>query len=62
MTQVDLSIVMPCLNEAQTLASCIAKARSYLEKSGCRGEIIVADNGSSERLGNHAQRPMAPGL
>ncbi len=41
-----ISIVMPCLNEAETLAVCIRKARSFLEAGGIDGEIVVADNGS----------------
>ncbi len=45
---VEVSVVMPCLNEAETLATCIAKARRCLEENGVRGEIIVADNGSSD--------------
>jgi glycosyltransferase involved in cell wall biosynthesis len=45
---IELSIVMPCLNEAETLARCIEKARLGLERSGVRGEIIVADNGSTD--------------
>lgn len=45
---VELSIVMPCLNEAETLAVCIDKAQSYLSRSGVDGEIIVADNGSTD--------------
>jgi glycosyltransferase involved in cell wall biosynthesis len=44
----ELSIVMPCLNEAETLAVCIGKAQRFLSASGVRGEIIVADNGSSD--------------
>jgi glycosyltransferase involved in cell wall biosynthesis len=44
----ELSIVMPCLNEAETLAVCIEKARRYLEKSGVRGEVVIADNGSTD--------------
>ena len=44
----ELSVVMPCLNEAETLASCIAKAQSFLRTSGVAGEIIVADNGSTD--------------
>src|SRR5262245_17269474 len=44
----ELSIVMPCLNEAETLAVCIEKARGYLEKSGVRGEVVIADNGSTD--------------
>ncbi|MDH7447838.1 glycosyltransferase family 2 protein [Aquimarina sp. 2201CG14-23] len=43
-----LSIVMPCLNEAETLAVCIRKANTFLQKSGLDGEIIVADNGSTD--------------
>jgi hypothetical protein len=45
---IELSIVMPCLNEAETLAICIRKARSFLNESGIRGEIVVADNGSTD--------------
>jgi glycosyltransferase involved in cell wall biosynthesis len=45
---VELSVVMPCLNEVETLASCIGKARRALEESGIVGEIIVADNGSTD--------------
>ena len=44
----QLSIVMPCLNEAETLACCIAKAQSALAQSHITGEIIVADNGSTD--------------
>jgi glycosyltransferase involved in cell wall biosynthesis len=45
---VELSIVMPCLNEAETLAVCIEKARRSLAGLNCAGEIIVADNGSTD--------------
>jgi glycosyltransferase involved in cell wall biosynthesis len=44
--QTELSIVMPCLNEADTLAVCIRKAFTGIELSGIKGEVIVADNGS----------------
>ena len=44
----ELSIVMPCLNEAETLASCIWKAQSYLLRSGISGEIVIGDNGSTD--------------
>jgi glycosyltransferase involved in cell wall biosynthesis len=44
----ELTILMPCLNEAATLASCIAKARGFLARSGIRGEVLVADNGSTD--------------
>jgi hypothetical protein len=42
----ELSIVIPCLNEAETLATCIGKALDYMKRSGIVGEVIVADNGS----------------
>jgi glycosyltransferase involved in cell wall biosynthesis len=45
---VELSIVMPCLNEAETLATCIRKAKSYLDRSGVSGEIVIGDNGSTD--------------
>lgn len=44
----ELTILMPCLNEAETLATCIGKARSYLERTGIAGEVLVADNGSTD--------------
>src|SRR5947199_433067 len=46
--QPELSIVMPCLNEARTLEQCIAKAQFFLTEHGITGEIIVADNGSTD--------------
>lgn len=59
----ELSIVMPCLNEARTLPACIAKAKAFLQRSGIDGEIVVADNGSTdgsqalaERLGARVVR------
>lgn len=42
----ELTILMPCLNEAETLATCITKARSFLSRTGISGEILIADNGS----------------
>ena len=47
-TRVELSILMPCLNEAATLGGCIAKARAFLSGNNVPGEIIVADNGSTD--------------
>lgn len=44
----SLSIVIPCLNESETLAVCISKAHQSLEKLGLRGEVLVADNGSTD--------------
>lgn len=45
---IELSIVMPCLNEAETLALCIRKAQQYLATSGVNGEVVIADNGSTD--------------
>jgi glycosyltransferase involved in cell wall biosynthesis len=45
---IGLTIVMPCLNEAETLAGCIEKAQLGIQRSGVRGEILVADNGSKD--------------
>jgi glycosyltransferase involved in cell wall biosynthesis len=47
-TAVEVSIVMPCLNEAETLADCIQKAQQAIAKSGLAAEIIIADNGSTD--------------
>ena len=47
-TETELTILMPCLNEAETLAVCIKKAKTFLENSGISGEILIADNGSSD--------------
>lgn len=43
-----VSIVMPCLNEVNTLAICIKKANDFFQKNGIVGEIIIADNGSTD--------------
>lgn len=45
---VEVSVVMPCLNEADTLATCIGKAQRALRDAGIDGEIVVADNGSRD--------------
>ena len=45
---IELTILMPCLNEAETLAACIGKARAYLARTGIDGEILIADNGSTD--------------
>ena len=44
----ELTILMPCLDEAETIRSCVAKARGFLERTGIDGEVLVADNGSSD--------------
>jgi glycosyltransferase involved in cell wall biosynthesis len=45
----DVSIVMPCLNEEESVAACVQKARSWIAQSGMTGEVIVVDNGSTDR-------------
>lgn len=47
-SQLELSIVMPCLNEAETLEVCIRKAQRSIEEQGVTGEVIIADNGSTD--------------
>jgi glycosyltransferase involved in cell wall biosynthesis len=44
----DVSVVLPCLNEVETVAECVRKARTWFERSGLRGEVIVVDNGSTD--------------
>lgn len=44
----ELTILMPCLNEAETLAVCIDKAKGFLDRSGVNGEVLIADNGSTD--------------
>lgn len=56
--ELELTILMPCLDEARTVGTCIAKAQRFLAEAGIRGEVLLADNGSgdgspaiAERLG-----------
>ncbi len=65
---IDLTIVMPCLNEAETLAVCIRKAQEGIRKAGIQGEVLIADNGSTdgsieiaEGLGARVERVPAKG-
>ena len=44
----ELTVLMPCLNEAETLEICILKAQSWLAESGVDGEVLIADNGSTD--------------
>jgi glycosyltransferase involved in cell wall biosynthesis len=44
----ELTIVMPCLNEAETVGICVQKANSWMQQAGVNGEVIIADNGSSD--------------
>src|SRR5690606_26497888 len=52
----ELTILMPCLNEAETLAVCIGKASDFLARTGIAGEVLVADNGSSDGSQEIAER------
>lgn len=45
---VELTILMPCLNEAETLETCIKKAQSFLKDNNVNGEVLIADNGSTD--------------
>ncbi len=45
---IELSVVMPCLDEAETLGICIDKIQRFFERAGVVGEIVVADNGSAD--------------
>ena len=51
-----VSIVMPCLNEELTVGVCVAKARRWLTTSGRSGEVIVVDNGSTDRSAEIARQ------
>jgi glycosyltransferase involved in cell wall biosynthesis len=55
-SQLELSIVMPCLNEAETIAACVNKALRFLERERIAGEIVVADNGSNDGSRNIARQ------
>ena len=45
---IEVSVVMPCLNEAATVGRCVGKARAAMARAGLAGEVIVADNGSTD--------------
>lgn len=44
----ELTVVIPCLNEAETVATCVSKAVRFIEQNGIEGEVVVADNGSTD--------------
>ena len=49
MTEPLISVVMPCLNEERNVAECVRKARAAFEEAGVAGEVVVVDNGSTDR-------------
>jgi glycosyltransferase involved in cell wall biosynthesis len=53
---IELTIVMPCLNEAETLSTCIQKAQLGLQRAGVRGEVLIADNGSTDTSASIAEK------
>src|SRR5208337_3080441 len=55
-SDLELTILLPCLNEAETLESCIRKAQGFLERNHIRGEIVVSDNGSQDGSQDIARR------
>lgn len=55
-SRLELSIVMPCLNECETLEACITKAQGFLRDHGVNGEIVIADNGSTDGSQELAER------
>ena len=48
MSEIELTILMPCLNESQTLPACINKALTYLKENKIKGEVLISDNGSND--------------
>ncbi|MGB0006953.1 MAG: glycosyltransferase family 2 protein, partial [Candidatus Sulfotelmatobacter sp.] len=53
---IEVSVVMPCLNEAETLEACIVKAQRALREAHMVGEIVIADNGSTDGSQQIAER------
>ncbi len=53
---VEVSVVMPCLNEEETLGTCIEKAKTTLDTLGINGEVVIADNGSTDNSVAIAER------
>jgi glycosyltransferase involved in cell wall biosynthesis len=51
-----VSVVIPCLNEAETIAECVIRARQVLEEAGLQGEVLVVDNGSTDGSGDLARK------
>jgi glycosyltransferase involved in cell wall biosynthesis len=49
MNELDVTVVIPCLNEEDTIGICVSKAKASLSQNGLTGEVIVSDNGSTDR-------------
>ena len=47
-SQIEVSVVIPCLNEANSIGYCVEKAISAFKAAGLRGEVVVGDNGSTD--------------
>lgn len=54
--EVELTILMPCLNESETIESCIRKAKEFIKAENIQGEILIADNGSTDGSQEIARR------
>lgn len=52
---IELTILMPCLDEVKTVGTCVAKALGFLQRAGIAGEVVVADNGSADDSRNVAR-------
>ena len=53
---IDVSVVLPCLNEEASVAACVKHAQTWFKRAGVRGEVIVVDNGSTDRSREEAER------
>ena len=56
MEEIELTILIPCLNEEKTVGTCVRKAKKLLEDNGIIGEVLVADNGSTDNSSNIAMQ------
>jgi len=54
--EIELTVVMPCLNEAETIERCIRKAQGWFAESGTKGEVVIGDNGSTDGSQDIARR------
>jgi glycosyltransferase involved in cell wall biosynthesis len=55
---VELTILMPCLNEAETLAVCIEKAHLFIKQHNIDAEVVIADNGSTDVFPPHSSKAL----